>query len=78
MEITIKDLRNNLDSLPKSLYGIVNEYVNMLKEEANPETTEWQKKEVRKRIELAKIHPESLVDFDSFMKDFEKKHLNES
>ncbi|WP_379965984.1 hypothetical protein [Epilithonimonas sp. UC225_85] len=78
MEITIKDLQNNLKSLPSSLYGVVNEYLNLLREVANPEIPEWQKKEVRKRIEFAKIHPESLVDFDSFMNDFEKEHLNES
>lgn len=78
MEITIKDLQNNLDSLPKSLYGIVNEYLNLLKQDVNPDIPDWQKKEVRKRIEYAKIHPESLVDFDSFMNDFEKEHLNEN
>jgi len=78
MEITIKDLQNKLDSLPKSLYGIVNEYLNLLKKEVNPDIPDWQKKEIRKRIEFAKMHPESLVDFDSFMDDFEKEYLNEN
>ncbi len=74
MEITIKDLHKNLDSLPKSLYGIVYEYLNLLKKEANTDVPEWQKEEVKKRLELAKLHPESLIsskDINDFMKELE-------
>ncbi|QIY84079.1 hypothetical protein SAMN05660493_02303 [Epilithonimonas bovis DSM 19482] len=78
MEITIKDLYKNIDSLPKSLYEIVYNYINLLKEESKTNITDWQKNEVRKRIEFAKLHPESLVDFDSFIEDFEKQFLNEN
>ncbi|WP_144283579.1 hypothetical protein [Chryseobacterium echinoideorum] len=74
MEITIKDLYKNLDSLPKSLYGIVYECLNLLKKEANTDVPEWQKEEVKKRIELAELYPESLIsskDINDFMKELE-------
>jgi len=32
MEITIKDLENNLKTLPKELFGNVNDYIDFLKE----------------------------------------------
>ena len=32
MEITIKDLENNLKTLPKELLGNVNDYIDFLKE----------------------------------------------
>ena len=43
MEITIKDLENNLKTLPKELLGNVNDYIDFLKEkyltkEKDPET----------------------------------------
>ena len=34
MEITIKDLENNLKTLPKELLGNVNDYIDFLKEKA--------------------------------------------
>jgi len=38
---------------------------------------EWQKEEVRKRKQYADDNPESLLDFDDFIENFEKKLLNE-
>ena len=44
MEITIKDIQNNLKSLPEELLGNVNDYIDSLKEEylkKNPQ--DWSK-----------------------------------
>ncbi|WP_315056528.1 hypothetical protein [Chryseobacterium indoltheticum] len=38
---------------------------------------EWQKEEVRRRKQYADENPESLLDFDDFIENFEKKLLNE-
>ncbi|MFY1047765.1 hypothetical protein [Chryseobacterium sp. GP-SGM7] len=38
---------------------------------------EWQKEEVRRRMQYAKENPESLLEFDDFIENFEKKLLNE-
>ena len=38
---------------------------------------EWQKEEVIRRAQYAKENPESLLDFDDFIENFEKKLLNE-
>lgn len=55
MEITIKDLENNLKTLPKELLGNVNDYIDFLKEKYL--TKDWanqlsdsQKKSVKKGI----------------------------
>lgn len=37
----------------------------------------WQKEEVRRRKQYADENPESLLDFDDFIENFEKKLLNE-
>ena len=55
MEITIKDLENNLKTLPKELLGNVNDYIDFLKEKyltkdwAN-QLSETQKKSIKKGI----------------------------
>ena len=55
MEITIKDLENNLKTLPKELLGNVNDYIDFLKEKyltrdwAN-QLSEIQKKSIEKGI----------------------------
>jgi len=38
---------------------------------------DWQKEEVLRRAKYAKENPESLLDFDDFIENFEKKLLNE-
>jgi|GEM_PF-722776 len=38
---------------------------------------EWQKEEVRRRKQYADENPESLLDFNDFIENFEKKLLNE-
>jgi hypothetical protein len=38
---------------------------------------DWQKREVLRRAKYAEENPESLLDFDDFIENFEKKLLNE-
>ncbi|MGI9653314.1 hypothetical protein [Chryseobacterium sp. RLHN22] len=38
---------------------------------------EWQREEVRRRAKYAKENPESLLDFDDFIENFEKKLMDE-
>ena len=78
MEITIKDLYENIDSLPKSFYKQVNDYMKFLKSQSNNSENyvvpQWQIDETNKRIKHSQEHTESLVDFDKFMDEFEKKN----
>lgn len=37
----------------------------------------WQKEEVKRRAKYAEENPESLLDFDNFIENFEKKLLDE-
>ncbi|EJL72878.1 hypothetical protein [Chryseobacterium populi] len=37
----------------------------------------WQKEEVKRRAQYAKENPESLLDFDNFIENFERKLLDE-
>lgn len=39
---------------------------------------QWQKDEVKRRAEYAKENPESLLDFDDFIENFERKLSNEN
>jgi hypothetical protein len=39
---------------------------------------QWQKDEVKRRAEYAKKNPESLLDFDDFIENFERKLSNEN
>ena len=55
MEITIKDLENNLKTLPKELLGNVNDYIDFLKEKYldkdwASQLSENQKKSIEKGI----------------------------
>ncbi len=55
MEITIKDLENNLKTLPKELFGNVNDYIDFLKEKYldkdwASQLSENQKKSIEKGI----------------------------
>lgn len=73
MEITIKDIENNLRTLPKGFLPEINDFINFLKykhlKEKQYEVTEWQKEEVRRRMEYAQNNPQSFVS-ESDMDDF--------
>ena len=71
MEITIKDLENNLKTLPKELLGNVNDYIDFLKEKyLNKEknnSSERMQEETFKLTENQKKnldHQENLDDFE--------------
>lgn len=73
MEITIKDIENNLETLPKEFLYEVNDFIDFLKykyfKEKQYEVPEWQKDEVRKRVRYSQNHPESFVS-ESEMNDY--------
>ncbi|WP_294234209.1 hypothetical protein [uncultured Chryseobacterium sp.] len=80
MEVTINEIKANLESLPESFYSEVNDFINFLKDKhrrANSnEIPEWQKEEVRKRAEYAGNNPLSFVS-ESEMNDYLKDLENE-
>ena len=71
MEITIKDLENNLKTLPKELLGNVNDYIDFLKEKyltkEKNNSSERMQEETFKLTENQKKnldHQENLDDFE--------------
>lgn len=81
MEITINEIKANLESLPESFYSEVNDFIDFLKDKhrkANSnEIPEWQKEEVRRRIKYAQQNPQSFVS-ESEMEDYIKNLENEN
>ncbi len=80
MEITINEIKANLESLPKNFYGEVNDFIDFLKHKYSKlnkdEIAEWQKEEVRRRIKYAQQNPQSFVS-ESEMEDYIKDLENE-
>ena len=80
MEITIKEIEQNLQSLPEEFLGQVNDYIDFLRykhfKEKQYEVPEWQKEEVRRRARYAQEHQESLVsepEMNDFLNDLERE-----
>ena len=78
MEITIKDLYENIDTLPKSLYREVNNYIQYLKSKhsvnSDYEVPQWQIEETRKRAKYLQENPETVVseaEMIRFLKELE-------
>ncbi len=74
MEVTIKDIEQNLRTLPENLLNQVNDYVDFLKDTFSGKIPEWQKKEVLKRKMDMDNHPESAFseqDMSLFLKELE-------
>ncbi len=78
MEITLKDLENNIRTLPENFYEEVNDFIDFLKyKNSNTkkyEVPDWQKEEVRSRVEYVRNNPQSFVsesEMDSYLKDLE-------
>lgn len=73
MEITLKDLENNIKTLPENFYEEVNDFIDFLKHKhfkgRQYNVPEWQKEEVRKRMEYSRDNPQSFVS-ESDMDDF--------
>lgn len=76
MEKTIKDIERNLETLPKELLNNVNDFIDFLKykylKENQYEVPEWQKDEVRKRMEYSQNNPQGFVsesEMDDYLND---------
>ncbi|WP_294302772.1 hypothetical protein [uncultured Chryseobacterium sp.] len=80
MEITLKEIEKNLESLPESFYSEVNDFIDFLKDKhrrtALNDVPEWQKEEVKRRTEYARNNPQSFVS-ESEMNDYLKDLENE-
>ena len=80
MEITIKEIEQNLQSLPEEFLGQVNDYIDFLRykhfKEKQYEVPEWQKEEVRRRVKYSHENPESLVsepEMNDYLNDLERE-----
>lgn len=78
METTIKDIESNLETLPKEYLNDVNDFIDFLKykhlKEKKNEVPEWQKDEVRKRVEYSRSNPQTFVsesETDDYLNDLE-------
>lgn len=78
MEITLKDLENNIKTLPENFYEEVNDFIDFLKHKhfkgKQYEVPEWQKEEVRRRMNYAQNNPQSFIsesEMDNYLNDLE-------
>jgi len=78
MEITVKDIESNLETLPKEFFYQVYDFIDFLKykhlNDKQYEIPDWQKEEVRRRVKYSQEHPESFVsesEMDDYLKDLE-------
>ncbi|HJY13547.1 MAG TPA: hypothetical protein VJ304_12225 [Flavobacterium sp.] len=78
MEITVKDIQSNLETLPKEFLNEVNDFIDFLKykhfKEREYEVPEWQKNEVRRRMDYAQNNPQSFVsesEMNNYLNDLE-------
>ncbi len=80
MEITLKEIEKNLESLPEIFYSEVNDFIDFLKDKhrrtALNDIPEWQKEEVKRITEYARNNPQSFVsesEMNDYLKDLEHK-----
>ena len=80
MEISIKEIEQNLQSLPEEFLGQVNDFIDFLRykhfKAKEYEVPEWQKEEVRRRVKYSQEHPESLVsepEMNDYLDDLERE-----
>jgi|GEM_PF-1062239 len=78
MEITLKDLEQNIKTLPENFYQEVNDFIDFLKHKhfkgKQYEVLEWQKEETRRRVEYSRNNPHSFVsesEMNDYLKDLE-------
>jgi DNA replication initiation complex subunit (GINS family) len=78
MQITLKDLENNIRTLPENFYEEVNDFIDFLKhkhfKEKQYEVPEWQQEEVKKRINYSQNNPQSFVsesEMDDYLRSLE-------
>ena len=78
MNVTVEQLTEKLKTLPENFLERIWEYIDGLSEEQiDLEIPEWQKNEVRERIEKYKRNPDSLTDIDDVFSEIDRE-LNES
>lgn len=78
MNVTIEQLTEKLKTLPDNFLERIWGYIDGLsEEETDLEIPEWQKNEVRERIEEYKKNPDSLVDIDDVFSEIDRE-LNEN
>ncbi|MFY7845025.1 DUF2281 domain-containing protein [uncultured Chryseobacterium sp.] len=73
MEITLKDLEDNIRTLPENFYEEVNDFIDFLKQKhfksKSNHIPEWQKEETERRAEYLRENPQSFVS-ESEMDDY--------
>ncbi|WP_312825436.1 hypothetical protein [Epilithonimonas sp.] len=76
MEITIKDLENDLKTLPKELLQQVSDYVAFLKFKYSKdfELEEWQKEVLDERLRYLEENPNETLNFDNTIAELKKKY----
>ncbi len=78
MNVTVEQITEKLKTLPENFLERVWGYIDGLsEEEIDLEIPEWQKNEVRERIEKYKRNPDSLTDIDDVFSEIDRE-LNES
>ena len=75
MNVTVEQLTEKLKTLPENFLERIWEYIDGLSEEQiDLELPEWQKNEVKERIEEYKRNPDSLIDIEDIFKETEKDY----
>ena len=74
MNVTVEQLTEKLRTLPENFLERVWGYIDGLsEEEIDFEIPEWQKNEVRERIEEYKKNPSSLIDMDDVFSEIDRE-----
>ncbi|MCW3169129.1 hypothetical protein OMO38_11420 [Chryseobacterium sp. 09-1422] len=80
MEITLKDVESNLETLPEEFLYQVNDFIDFLKykhlNDKQYVVPEWHKEEVRRRVKYSQEHPESFIsesEMNDFLNSFERE-----
>lgn len=80
MEITLKDIERNPESLPKQFLYQVNDFIDFLKykhlNDQQYDVPEWQKEEVRRRVQYSQEHTASFIsesEMNDFLNDLERE-----
>lgn len=73
MNVTVEQLTEKLKTLPENVLERVWGYIDGLSEQIDLEIPEWQKNEVRERIEEYKRNPDSLIDMDDVFSEIDRE-----
>lgn len=74
MNVTVEQLTEKLKTLPENFLERIWGYIDGLSEEGiDLEIPEWQKNEVRERIEEYKRNPNSLIDMDDVFSEIDRE-----